>query len=77
MEEKCVKMPKSNISGQKPVGCTGTDGVVPVPGCSGESVPVPVPVPVPTGSGQSVPVPVKVVPVPLLPIALFLLILHR
>ena len=24
MEEKCVKMPKSRISGKKPVGGTGT-----------------------------------------------------
>ena len=24
MEEKCEKMPKSNISRQKPVGCIGT-----------------------------------------------------
>ena len=52
MEEKCEKMPKSDISRQKPVGCTDTDGAVPVPGCSGQSVPVPLkPVPVPTGSG--------------------------
>ena len=52
VDEKCVKMPKSKISGQKPVGCTGTDGVVPVPRCSGQSVPVLLKsVPVPTGSG--------------------------
>ena len=43
---------KSSISGQKPVGRTSTEGVVPVPGCSGQSVPVPLKsVPVPTGSG--------------------------
>ena len=69
MREKCKK---SNISGQKPVGCTGTDGVVPVLGCSGQSVPVPLkPVPVPTGSGRPVPVPVKGVPLPLVPAVLF------
>ena len=31
MEEKCVKMPKSGIFEQKPVGGTGTKGVVRVP----------------------------------------------
>ena len=31
VEEKCVKMPKSRISGQKSAGGTGTKGVVPVP----------------------------------------------
>ena len=36
----------------KPVGGTGTGGVVPVPGYNGQSVPVPLkPIPVPTGSG--------------------------
>ena len=52
MEEKCVKMPKSRIFGQKPMGGTGTEGVVPILGCSGQLVPVPLkPVPVLTGSG--------------------------
>ena len=69
MREKCKK---SNISGQKPVGCTGTDGVVPVPGCSGQSIPIPLkPVPVPTSSGRQIPIPVKGVLVPLVPVALF------
>ena len=31
VEEKCVKMPKSRILGQKPVGGTSIEGVVPVP----------------------------------------------
>ena len=71
MEEKWMKMLKSNVLWAKTRKWYRYQRVVPVPI---KLVPVLVPlklVPVPTGSEGLVPVPVKVVPVPLLPTALF------
>ena len=64
MEEKWMKMQKSNVSRQKPVSGTGTKEWYRYPLCRGQVVPIP------TGSEGLVPVSVKVVPVPLLPTAL-------
>ena len=66
IEEKWVKMPKSDFSGQKSRIGTGTKKWYWYPRCSGKVVLVPLKlVPVPIGSKGLVPVPVKVLPVPL------------
>ena len=73
IEEKWVKMPKSDIFWAKPASGNGTKEWYQYPLSRGEVVPVPLKVVlVPIGSVGLVPVPIKVVSVPLLPATLLL-----
>ena len=75
MEEKWVKMPKSDIFWAKPASGTSTKVWYRYPLCRGGVVPVPLKV-VPVPICSRVLVPVQVVPIPMLPATLFLHVMH-